>query len=240
MALHLTFDTTDTGRAGHQHTGKVLTLMDVDQSLPGTDPQTNNARPPYVVFHWGNLHSFKAVVTDLNLRFTYFSSTGVPLRAEVDLLLHAVRRVRRRSARRTRRPERRTRIGCTGSSPARRSTASRPSTTAIPPAGGPSRRPTASSIRWPCGPAHCCRSRGPTSMTTVRCNQTIAPVIKVNGATIWPSLALMQLDDLRISRGAATARPRPTCASPTSATPSRPARSSPSARRSRSAPGRAP
>jgi nucleoid-associated protein YgaU len=40
-----------------------------------------------VVFHWGNLHSFKAVVTDLTLRFTYFSSTGVPLRAEVDLSL---------------------------------------------------------------------------------------------------------------------------------------------------------
>ena len=58
--------------------------MDVDPSLPGTDPQTNNARPPYVIFHWGNLHSFKAVVTDLNLQFTYFSSTGVPLRAKVD------------------------------------------------------------------------------------------------------------------------------------------------------------
>ena len=59
--------------------------MDVDPSLPGTDPQTNNARPPYVIFHWGNLHSFKAVVTDLSLQFTYFSSTGVPLRAKVDL-----------------------------------------------------------------------------------------------------------------------------------------------------------
>ena len=87
MALHLTFDTTDTGEAVTKHTGKVLTLMDVDQSLPGTDAQTNNARPPYVIFHWGNLHSFKAVVSNLSLRFTYFSSTGVPLRAQVDLLL---------------------------------------------------------------------------------------------------------------------------------------------------------
>ena len=40
--------------------------MDVDPALPGTDAQSNNARPPYVVFHWGNLHSFKAVVTDLS------------------------------------------------------------------------------------------------------------------------------------------------------------------------------
>ena len=85
MRLTLHFDTTDTGQSVGQHTGKVLKLMDVDSSLPGTDAQSNNARPPYVVFHWGNLHSFKAVVTDLTLRFTYFSSTGVPLRAEVDL-----------------------------------------------------------------------------------------------------------------------------------------------------------
>ena len=87
MSLNLTFDTTDTGRRGHPYTGKVLALMDVDPSLPGTDAQSNNARPPYVVFHWGNLHSFKAVVSSLNLQFTYFSSTGVPLRAKVALSL---------------------------------------------------------------------------------------------------------------------------------------------------------
>ena len=87
MSLQLMFDTTDSGEAVTRHTGKVLKLMDVDASLPGTDPQTNNARPPYVVFHWGNLHSFKAVVSSLNLQFTYFSSTGVPLRAKVDLSL---------------------------------------------------------------------------------------------------------------------------------------------------------
>jgi hypothetical protein len=87
MSLQLMFDTTDTGQAVTRHTGKVLKLMDVDSSLPGTDPQTNNARPPYVVFHWGNLHSFKAVVSNLSLQFTYFSSTGVPLRARVDLSL---------------------------------------------------------------------------------------------------------------------------------------------------------
>ena len=87
MSLQLMFDTTDSGDAVTRHTGKVLKLMDVDASLPGTDPQTNNARPPYVVFHWGNLHSFKAVVSSLNLQFTYFSSTGVPLRAKVDLSL---------------------------------------------------------------------------------------------------------------------------------------------------------
>ena len=36
-------------------------------------------------FHWGTLHSFKAVVERLSLRFTYFSSSGMPLRAKADL-----------------------------------------------------------------------------------------------------------------------------------------------------------
>jgi len=87
MGLKLTFDTTDTGEAVTIHTGKVLKLMEVDPALPGTDEETNNARPPYVVFHWGNLYSFKSVVTSLSLTFTYFSSTGVPLRATTDLTL---------------------------------------------------------------------------------------------------------------------------------------------------------
>jgi hypothetical protein len=87
MSLNLIFDTTDTGQAVTTHTGKLLKLMDVDPSLPGSDPQSNNVRPPYVVFHWGSMHSFKAVVSSLNLQFTYFSSTGVPLRAQVGLTL---------------------------------------------------------------------------------------------------------------------------------------------------------
>jgi hypothetical protein len=87
LSLNLTFDTTDSGDPVTNYTGKVLALMDVDPSLPGSDEQSNNGRPPYVIFHWGNVHSFKAVVSSLNLQFTYFSSTGVPLRAKVSLSL---------------------------------------------------------------------------------------------------------------------------------------------------------
>lgn len=87
MSLNLTFDTTDSGKPVTTHTGKLMKLMDVDPSLGGTDEKSNNARPPYVTFHWGDLHSFEAVVTSLNLQFTYFSSTGVPLRAKVSLQL---------------------------------------------------------------------------------------------------------------------------------------------------------
>lgn len=85
MALDLIFDTTDLGTAVTAHTGKILGLMEVDPNLPGSDETTNNARPPTVTFHWGDLHSFKAVVQDLRLTFTYFSSSGVPLRAQLHL-----------------------------------------------------------------------------------------------------------------------------------------------------------
>ena len=87
MSLALTFDTTDSGKPVTEYTGKLMNLMEIDPDLPGTDPDTNNARPPYVIFHWGNLHSFKAVVTQLELRFTYFAATGTPLRAEATVSL---------------------------------------------------------------------------------------------------------------------------------------------------------
>ncbi len=53
------FDTTDTGRPVTTHTGALLGLMDVDPALPGSDKTTGRLRPPTVVFHWGDLHSFK-------------------------------------------------------------------------------------------------------------------------------------------------------------------------------------
>jgi hypothetical protein len=87
MRLDLMFHTTDVGTAVTRHTGKILGLMDVDPSLAGTDESSNNGRPPTVTFHWGDLHSFTSVVTDLGLTFTYFSSAGVPLRAQMQLEL---------------------------------------------------------------------------------------------------------------------------------------------------------
>jgi len=87
MRLDLLFDTSADGTAVTKYTGKILGVMDVDTSLPGTDETTNNARPPTVTFHWGDLHSFASVVNDLGLMFTYFSSTGVPLRAQMRLEL---------------------------------------------------------------------------------------------------------------------------------------------------------
>lgn len=87
LRLELFFDTTDTGAAVTAHTGKLVALMDVDTRVPGSDEGAGKVRPPTVVFHWGDLHSFRAVVADLAVRFTYFSATGVPLRARAQLLL---------------------------------------------------------------------------------------------------------------------------------------------------------
>jgi nucleoid-associated protein YgaU len=87
MSLRLFFDTTDEGKAVTTYTDRLLGLMEVDTSLPGSNENTNNARPPWVQFHWGSMHSFKAVVSSASVTFTYFSGEGTPLRATVDLSL---------------------------------------------------------------------------------------------------------------------------------------------------------
>jgi hypothetical protein len=87
LRLTLFFDTTDTGKPVTEYTSKIVKLMEVNTSLPGSNASTNNARPPWVVFHWGDFHSFKAVVSALELTFEYFSNSGTPLRARAALTL---------------------------------------------------------------------------------------------------------------------------------------------------------
>ena len=87
LALSLTLDTTEDGTDVTEHTNKLLKLVQVDPALPSSDKNRNKARPPWVTFHWGSLHSFKAVVERLQLKFTYFAADGMPLRAKADLTL---------------------------------------------------------------------------------------------------------------------------------------------------------
>jgi nucleoid-associated protein YgaU len=87
LSFSLTLDTTDSGTDVTEHTNKLLDLMKVDSSLAGADPQRNKARPPWVEFHWGQLHSFKAIIEKLQIKFTYFASSGMPLRAKCDITL---------------------------------------------------------------------------------------------------------------------------------------------------------
>lgn len=87
ISLSLTFDTTRDGSDVTEHTSKLLDLMKVNPALPGGNPGNNSGRPPWVEFHWGKLRSFRAILERLQMRFTYFASTGMPLRAKADLSL---------------------------------------------------------------------------------------------------------------------------------------------------------
>jgi hypothetical protein len=87
MTLSLTLDTTHDGTSVTVPVNKLLDLMKVDKKLKGAAPKQNKARPPWVEFRWGDLHTFKAVVERMQVKFTYFASSGMPLRAKVDLSL---------------------------------------------------------------------------------------------------------------------------------------------------------
>jgi len=87
LTLSITLDTTDSGEDVTLHTNKLLDLLKVDMSLAGSDKNRNKGRPPWVEFHWGPLHSFRAVVERLQIKFTYFAADGMPLRAKADLTL---------------------------------------------------------------------------------------------------------------------------------------------------------
>jgi hypothetical protein len=79
------FDSTETGKSITDITDKLYKLTVTDKKVKGTKEDRNIKRPPWVQFHWGKLRSFKAVITSFNLKYTYFTSKGVPLRAEVSM-----------------------------------------------------------------------------------------------------------------------------------------------------------
>ena len=45
LRVDLFFDTTDTGTDVSLHTGKIVSLMDVDPALPGTDESKHSHTP---------------------------------------------------------------------------------------------------------------------------------------------------------------------------------------------------
>lgn len=87
LDLTLFFDTTSEGVPVTKYTAQVVALMDIDPTIAGTDVKRRRGRPPTVKFGWGAMTSFPCVVERLNLRFTYFSSKGMPLRATMALSL---------------------------------------------------------------------------------------------------------------------------------------------------------
>jgi len=67
-------------------TSKLIGLVRPD-AVSGTNKDTNDERPPWCRFQWGDFVSFKAVVTSLDITFKLFSPDGVPLRAECAITL---------------------------------------------------------------------------------------------------------------------------------------------------------
>ncbi len=67
------------------HTEKLSKMTLIDKSKKNT--KTKKARPPYVLFEWGENWQFKAAITSLSIRFTLFRNNGVPVRAIATLTL---------------------------------------------------------------------------------------------------------------------------------------------------------
>ena len=65
------------------YTGAIWGMMKVDPSL--SNHKSKKGRPPVVIFQWGSMWSFKAVITSIRERFTLFLSDGTPVRSTLDV-----------------------------------------------------------------------------------------------------------------------------------------------------------
>ena len=84
LSLQLFFDVNE------EANGDVRTYTDELMALALIEPKkahnlTRRGRPPIVVFHWGGSWSFKAVISNLTLKFTLFNAKGIPVRATADV-----------------------------------------------------------------------------------------------------------------------------------------------------------
>ena len=81
MTMELFFDTyeSESGEDVRKHTNKIWELMWIDPEI--TEEKDNpKGRPPKVEFEWGTVKSFKAVITNINQKFTMFLPNGTPVR----------------------------------------------------------------------------------------------------------------------------------------------------------------
>jgi nucleoid-associated protein YgaU len=76
LTMELFFDSYEEGEDVRKYTGKVTSLLQVDSELHA---------PPICKFIWGKLE-FKAVLEKVSQRFTMFLSTGIPVRASLQVV----------------------------------------------------------------------------------------------------------------------------------------------------------
>lgn len=85
LTMDLFFDTTGTGIDVRLHTGLITGLLELN-------PHTH--APPRLLFMWGTL-VFPCVLERVAQRFDYFSPAGVPLRAELAVVLRGDEKLER-------------------------------------------------------------------------------------------------------------------------------------------------
>ena len=86
MTVELLFDVFEDPLGDvRNHTDKLWKLLLTDPSKQNTS--TKKARPPYILFEWGDNWHFKAAITSLSIRFTLFRHNGVPVRALASITL---------------------------------------------------------------------------------------------------------------------------------------------------------
>jgi nucleoid-associated protein YgaU len=83
LSMQLFLDTSTTGGDVRKTTEKIRKLMDIDENAK--DMTTVKGRPPMVEFRWGQIWTFKAVITRLSENCTLFRDDGIPIRATLDV-----------------------------------------------------------------------------------------------------------------------------------------------------------
>ena len=84
LSLDLLFDTYERDEDVRVYTDKVFALSKISKE---TRQNSQRGRPPRVLFNWGRVFSFQAVITSLSITYTLFRSDGTPVRAKMQLSL---------------------------------------------------------------------------------------------------------------------------------------------------------
>jgi len=86
MTVELMFDVFEDPLGDvRQFTDKLFKLCLIDPNQKNV--KTKKARPPFILFEWGDNWQFKAAITSLSIRFTLFRHNGVPVRALANMTL---------------------------------------------------------------------------------------------------------------------------------------------------------
>jgi hypothetical protein len=83
LQMELFFDTYEIGAdVRAKYTDKIWKLMMIN---PNTKDKGHKGWPPQCEFRWGQMWSFKAVVTNINQKFTMFLGDGTPVRSTMNV-----------------------------------------------------------------------------------------------------------------------------------------------------------